>query len=55
MALYNGLKLEQPLAGILCFSSFMFPHLQTTDIKNSSSPIQIFHGESDPMLPWMMC
>lgn len=29
----------------------MFPHL-TVEGANDKTPVQIFHGESDPMIPW---
>lgn len=57
MALHAGLRYPQPLAGILGLSTFLPVHTKLASqahVANAATPIQLCHGEYDPVLPLML-
>lgn len=51
MALYTGLRFEEPLAGILCFSGKMVDPETIGDEMETSPPVCLVHGEDDEVVP----
>jgi phospholipase/carboxylesterase len=48
----TALTYMQPLAGLLCLSTYFATHaIITPNIANKQLPIQIMHGSRDPMVP----
>lgn len=48
----TALTYMQPLAGLLCLSTYFATHdIITPNIANKQLPIQIMHGTRDPMVP----
>ena len=54
IALHQGLRHEQPLAGIMALSTYVHDHEHLVDeisLANASVPIFMAHGMSDQMIP----
>jgi phospholipase/carboxylesterase len=48
----TALTYMQPLAGLLCLSTYFATHdIITPNLANKQLPIQIMHGSHDPMVP----
>nr|MBV6628604.1 carboxylesterase [Oceanococcus sp. HetDA_MAG_MS8] len=57
MALHAGLRYPKPLAGILGLSTFLPVHNKLAEqahSANAATPIQLCHGDFDPVLPRML-
>ena len=52
LALFTGLQMAEPLAGILCMSSYL-PRAETLEATAASArvPVMFLHGDADPVIP----
>jgi len=54
MSLHVGLRREKPLAGIVGFSGLLPGIDVLADEIKSKPPVQLIHGDADPMVPFEM-